>query len=60
MRLNLIKTKIQLKKFEERMKSKDKLDEELDMLGLEKLQSENEYLKVRGTFTHAVFLIFFK
>ena len=44
MRLSLIKTKMQVQKLEKKLKSKQKLDEELDILGFEQLQVENKML----------------
>lgn len=45
MRLSLIKTKMNVQKLEKKLKSKQKLDEELDILGFEQLQTENKTLK---------------
>ncbi len=45
MRLVLIRTKKQVQKLEKKLKSKEKLDEELDFIGFEQLQSENSSLQ---------------
>jgi predicted nucleic acid-binding Zn-ribbon protein len=45
MRLAFIKTKVHVQKIEKKLKSKEKIDEELDVIGFEQLQSENKVLK---------------
>ena len=45
MRLSFIKAKLHVQNIEKKLKSKEKLDAELDMISFEQLQSENKNLK---------------